>query len=226
MFIKIMLIGFLTGTVGTLIGGIIALFFKKNIDSHLSTFMGLAGGIMLAVVSFELLDESMKQIGVKNALIFAVGGILISVLLKNMLHFDGMLKTGYLIFASILIHNFPEGLAIGSSFLWKGSLGVTLSLIIGLHNIPEGLAMALSLIKGKMNTFKVLIFTAMAGVPMALGSFMGAYLGNMFAPLIGAFLAMAGGTMLYITIEEIFPSAKPTYSIVGFLIGIIIVKTL
>ena len=55
------------------------------------------------------------------------------------------MKSGYLIFISILLHNLPEGLAIGSSFISEETLGITLAIVIGLHNIPEGLATALSL---------------------------------------------------------------------------------
>ena len=50
------------------------------------------------------------------------------------------MKTGYLIFISILLHNLPEGLAIGSSFMSTETLGMTLAIVIGIHNIPEGLA--------------------------------------------------------------------------------------
>ena len=54
------------------------------------------------------------------------------------------MKAGYLIFISILLHNLPEGLAIGSSFMSTETLGMTLAIVIGIHNVPEGLAMALS----------------------------------------------------------------------------------
>lgn len=226
MLLKVTIIGFFAGIVGTLLGGIISLIFKKDVDKYLKLFMGLAGGIMLSVVTFDLLEESMKQIGIINTIVFTLFGTLISMVLKSKIHFEGMLKTGYLIFASILMHNFPEGLAIGSSFLLRDSLGITLALVIGIHNIPEGLAMALTLMKGKMKVINVLLFTILAGIPMGLGSFMGAYLGEVFTPLIGGFLAMAGGTMLYITLEEIFPNSKAIYSIIGFLIGIVIVKVL
>lgn len=226
MLFKITMIGFIAGIIGTFFGGIVSLIFKKNVDKHLEIFMGIAGGIMLSVVTFDLLEESMKQIGVVNTIIYTLVGALVSMILKNIMNFEGMLKTGYLIFAGILMHNFPEGLAVGSSFLWRDSLGIALALVIGIHNIPEGLAMALTLMKGKMKAAKVLLLTIIAGIPMGIGSFMGAYLGGIFTPLIGAFLAMAGGTMLYITLEEIFPNSKTMYSIIGFLLGILIVKAM
>ncbi|WGX76398.1 hypothetical protein QJS64_04090 [Paraclostridium bifermentans] len=46
----------------------------------------------------------------------------------------------------------------------------------------------------------------------------------MCTSLIGGFLAIAAGTMMYVVLEEIFPSAKSMYSIIGFLIGILVVS--
>ncbi|KXZ40538.1 zinc transporter, ZIP family [Alkalithermobacter thermoalcaliphilus JW-YL-7 = DSM 7308] len=224
MILEITLIGFVAGIVGTVSGAIISLVFRKSIDKYLDIFMGLCGGIMLSVVSFELITESIQQMGTLNSVIFCIVGVLSTYLIKNSLEFEDNLRGGYLIFISMLIHNFPEGLAIGSSYLWKQSLGITLALIIGLHNIPEGLAMALSLIKGKMNVLKVFGLTFLAGVPMGIGSFVGAYFGNIFSDIIGIFLAIAAGTMLYITIDEIFPRSKPEYCVLGFLLGIFIVN--
>jgi len=222
--LKITLLGFLCGVVGTFIGGVIAFLFRNKADRYLSMFMGLAGGIMLSVVTFDLLTEAMDAIGVNLAIIFTFVGVFASMLIKQFMHFEGMLKTGYLIFFSVLLHNFPEGLAIGSSFSLKESLGITLVIVIGIHNVPEGIAMALTLIKGRMNIVKVMLFTILAGIPMGIGSYVGAYFGEVFQGFVGFFLAIASGTMLYVTIEEIFPNSKTIYTITGFLLGILMIS--
>ena len=41
----------------------------------------------------------------------------------------------------IAMHNFPEGLAIGTGYA-SDSLGLELAVALALHNIPEGMAMA------------------------------------------------------------------------------------
>ena len=129
-----------------------------------------------------------------------------------------------LLFLSILLHNLPEGLAIGSSFMATENLGMTLAIVIGIHNIPEGLAMALSLVGSKMSTYKIILLTIIAGIPMGIGSFLGAYFGGVFSSLIGVFLAIAAGTMMYVVLEEIFPKTRSMYSIIGFLVGMVIVN--
>ncbi|MCC0628424.1 MULTISPECIES: ZIP family metal transporter [unclassified Clostridioides] len=224
MILKVTMIGLLAGVIGTGLGGVISAIFKREVDKYLNFFMGLSGGIMLAVVVFDLMKESMDKMGIINTVIFTFVGALITMYIKTKLDMSGSVASGYLIFISILLHNLPEGLAIGSSFMSTESLGITLAIVIGLHNIPEGLAMALGLVCNKMKLGKVILFTVIAGLPMGLGSFLGVYFGGVFTSLIGVFLATAGGTMMYVVLEEIFPNSKSVYCIIGFLLGTIIVN--
>ena len=53
MILKITLIGLFAGVIGTGFGGVISALFKKEVDRYIDFFMGLSGGIMLAVVVFE-----------------------------------------------------------------------------------------------------------------------------------------------------------------------------
>lgn len=224
MILKVTIIGLLAGIIGTGLGGIISVIFKKEVDKYLNLFMGLSGGIMLAVVVFDLMKESMNNMGVINTVIFTFLGVLITMYIKSKMNLSGDMRFGYLIFISILLHNLPEGLAIGSSFMSTEKLGITLAIVIGLHNIPEGLAMALGLICSKMKVSKVILLTIVAGIPMGIGSFFGVYFGSLFSSLIGVFLATAAGTMMYIVLEEIFPKSRSIYCIIGFLLGTLIVN--
>lgn len=223
MILKITLIGLFAGVIGTGFGGIISIIFKREVDKYIDFFMGLSGGIMLAVVVFDLMRESMEVMGVLSTVIFTFLGVIVTMIIKSRLDIFGEMKSGYLIFLSILLHNLPEGLAIGSSFMSKESLGMTLAIVIGIHNIPEGLAMALSLIGSKVPISKVILFTIIAGLPMGIGSFLGAYFGGIFSSIIGVFLACAAGTMMYVVLDEIFPKSRSLYCIIGFLVGTIIV---
>ncbi|MEG0180414.1 MAG: ZIP family metal transporter [Terrisporobacter sp.] len=223
MILKVTLIGLIAGVLGTGLGGILSGIFRKEVDKYLSFCMGISGGIMLAVVVFDLMKEAIETTGIFYTVVFTFLGVILTMFIKSRLDFTGDMKSGYLILISILLHNLPEGLAIGSSFVSEESLGITLAIVIGLHNVPEGLATALSLAGARVPTKKIILFTFIAGLPMGIGSFLGVYFAGIFNSLIGVFLSLAAGTMLFVVLDEIMPKSKSLYSIIGFLIGTIIV---
>ena len=52
---------------------------------------------------------------------------------------SNLLKTGIIVSIGLAIHNFPEGLAIGSGFEASIKLGLSLAMAICFHDIPEGI---------------------------------------------------------------------------------------
>ena len=62
MILKVTLIGLLAGVLGTGAGGILSAIFRKEVDRYLNFCMGLSGGIMLAVVVFDLMKEERERI--------------------------------------------------------------------------------------------------------------------------------------------------------------------
>lgn len=51
-----------------------------------------------------------------------------------------LLKVGIIIGVGLAIHNFPEGLAIGSGFNASSELGIALAIAICIHDFPERLS--------------------------------------------------------------------------------------
>ena len=115
---------------------------------------------------------------------------------------------GIILGLGIAIHNFPEGLAIGSGLAVNLRLGFSLAFVIGFHNVPEGVAMAMPMMVGGYSRIKTFIATIISGVPMGLGAFVGALLGEISPVLVSLCLSFAGGTMLYITCGELIPSPR------------------
>ncbi len=52
---------------------------------------------------------------------------------------NNLLKTGIIVSIGLAIHNFPEGLAIGSGYEASVRLGLSLAIAICFHDIPEGI---------------------------------------------------------------------------------------
>ncbi len=226
------LIGFLVGVIGTGLGGVLSLFFK-NTNRLMSFLLGLTGGFMLFIVTFHLLPESYYVSGSHLITILGIAiGIFMVIFIEN--HIDKMAKNPYiksslLLGISIAAHNFPEGLALGSSFMTMSNLGPTLALAMMLHDIPEGVAMAIPMKIDKQPKLKIVLYTFLIGIPTGIGAFLGAYLGTFSPMIIALCLSFAGGTMLYIICDEMIPSAKSLHKgrasslgiVLGFIAGII-----
>jgi ZIP family zinc transporter len=136
----------------------------------------------------------------------------------------GFIKSGILLGIGIAIHNFPEGLAVGSGFAANDSLGLGLAIVIALHDMPEGVAMAAPLKMGGIKKLKILIYTILAGIPMGIGAFIGEMIGEISPIFICLCLSFAAGSMLFITCGELIPKSQSVYkgriSTVGMLVGI------
>lgn len=231
----ITLVGFLVGVIGTGIGGVLALILGKPGNKFLSFILGFSAGIMLTIVCFDLLPEAFERANFLVGLIGIIIGVLAIILIDEIVHNHGnikvvhdrnFIKMGLLIGLGVALHNFPEGLAIGSGFMATRELGIGISIVIALHNIPEGISMAAPMRVGGVSKFRAVLFTFLVGLPMGIGALIGAFLGEISESFIAFCLAFAGGTMLYITCGELIPNSSKLHlgrtSTVGFVLGFVV----
>lgn len=233
-------IGFIVGIFGTTLGGIISIFFVRNNKKLLSLILSFTAGLILSIVTFDLIPNAIELSNMKITLLGILIGIIIVVGVENIFYKfksnlqNNILKSGLLMGIAIAIHNIPEGLAIGSGFMFTSDMGFKLAIIISLHNLPEGIAMATPLKMGGFKGIKIIIYTILAGIPTGIGAFFGTILGSISNSFIGLCFAIAAGTMLYITCGELIPNSKDIHKsrfttvglCIGFMIGIIIINAL
>lgn len=226
-------IGFLCGMIGTGLGGLLTLFIKNPTKRFMAVLLGFTSGVMMSVVCFDLLPEAFGMGGVFISLVGIVMGVGMILAVEQFIpervshkYSDGFdfIRSGILLGIGIAIHNFPEGLAVGSGFAASDYLGLGLAIVIGLHDMPEGIAMAAPLKMGGISRLKILFYTILAGIPMGLGAFIGELLGEISHTFICLCLSFAGGAMLYITCGELIPKTQNIYkgriSTIGMIVGI------
>lgn len=238
--LKTTLLGLFFGTFGTTLGGILGVILKSPSKKILGFILSLASGLMTAVVCFELVPEALELANIYNILLGIILGIICMIfcdlfvekkfksskfLLNNK---SSLIKTGMIVSIGLAIHNFPEGLAIGSGFEASIKLGYSLALAIALHDIPEGISMAVPMKNGGIKTYKVIFCVVLSGITTGIGAFFGAIIGNISQTIIAMCLAFAAGAMLYIVSGELIPESNKLYkgrmnaigNIVGFILGI------
>ena len=233
--LKTTLIGLFFGTFGTTLGGIIGVTWKQNSNKFLSFILQFSAGLMTAIICFDLVPEALSISGLINTIVGVVFGVVLMIVCdnvvknKNTKNKNSLLNTGIIVGIGLALHNFPEGLAIGSGFGASITLGYSLAIAILLHDIPEGLSMAVPMKNGGMSKIRALVYTMLSGVTTGLGAFFGAAIGQISEGMIGACLAIAAGAMLYIVSGELIPESNKLYkgrigfvgNILGFLLGIL-----
>lgn len=231
--LHITIVGLMVGIIGTGTGGLVAFILRNPDNRFMSVILGLAGGLMLSVVTFDLLPEAFEIGGVPLSIAGILAGVFATALIDEFLpDFSSIskgkgeyFKMGILLGIGLALHNFPEGLAIGSGFSAGTKLGVGLSVVIGMHDIPEGVAVAAPMSISGENSWKVLAYTIATAIPTGMGAFVGALLGEISPMVITMCLSFAGGTMLYIVCGELIPKSRSLFesflSTFGIIAGII-----
>lgn len=121
-----------------------------------------------------------------------------------------LLKTGMFVAFAIALHNFPEGMITFTAANINIVFGISIALAVAVHNIPEGFCVALPIYSATGNKAKSMLYATLAGLAEPLGAlivyfFLSAYLNSM---AIGVMLGVVAGIMVYISLDELLPTAN------------------
>jgi len=120
-----------------------------------------------------------------------------------------------LLIIAIVVHNIPEGLAVGVGF---GAIGTTesatfenarnLAIGIGLQNFPEGLAVSLPLRAAGFSKWRSFWYGQLSGMVEPIAGLLGAWAVSLAEPLLPYSLAFAAGAMIYVVVDDIIPEGQ------------------
>lgn len=121
-------------------------------------------------------------------------------------------RAGLFTALAIAIHNFPEGLVTFLTALENPSLGVAIAIAIALHNIPEGVSVSVPIYYATGSRRKAFMYSALSGMAEPVGALIGFGLILAFVPLngavVGALFAGVAGIMVFISLDELLPTAQ------------------
>lgn len=121
-----------------------------------------------------------------------------------------LMRMGLFSALAIGIHNFPEGLATFMSGLADPALGISIAVAIALHNIPEGLAVSAPIFHATQSRKKAFIYSFLSGLSEPVGALIGYFLLRAFFNdvVFGVIFASVAGIMVYISLDELLPTAE------------------
>jgi ZIP family zinc transporter len=210
----------LTTTVTVLSNGLGALpfVFTRDFPRKISQLgWAVSGGLMLSASVFNLIIPGVTDGGFTPVAIGIAAGAALMVLTSLWLDdhefsIDGMSEAGarriILILATLFIHSFPEGLAIGVAYgSGEARLGIIMAVAIAIHNVPEGLAVALPLRAEGVSGGKCVGWAIFSGVPQLIAA-VPAYLAVLaFRPILPYAFGFAAGAMIFLVISEMIPES-------------------
>jgi len=121
-----------------------------------------------------------------------------------------LMRTGLFTALAIALHNFPEGMAAFFSALSDPIIAIPIVVAIAIHNIPEGLAVAVPIYCATGSKKKAILFSFASGLTEPLGALVGflilmPFLNDM---VFGIVFALVAGIMVFISFDELLPSAR------------------
>jgi zinc transporter ZupT len=193
--------------------GVEALFEAFELQATVPSAFG-GPGLVLLGVALSYLTMTFLSSRFSTAAGGALGGVALATLVA----------------VGIGVHNFGEGLAIGTSFAF-GQLTLGSFLIVGfmIHNVTEGLGIAAPAADegASLSAGRLVLLTAIAGAPAILGAWTGGYVANDVLAIL--FFGAAAGAAFEVVAEVVRYVAKRDpgglrsgYAIGGFLAGVAI----
>lgn len=121
-----------------------------------------------------------------------------------------LMRMGVFTAMAIAIHNFPEGMATFVATLEDANLGIAIAVAIALHNIPEGISVSVPIYYATGSRRRAFQLSFLSGVAEPVGAVAG-YLAlqAVFTPtILGILFAGVAGVMVYISLDELIPTAR------------------
>ena len=212
---------------GTALGALPVLLVRSMPARIADAMLGFGAGVMLAATAFSLLlpaleaaEASGRATWLASVLVslglalgafgLAVFGRVLEDAQANIRGVaDGKVPARILLFvAAIVLHNIPEGMAVGVAAGGEVQGASGLALGIALQDVPEGLAIALVLAGAGVSRGKAALAGAASGLVEPLFAVLCAWLIGISRMFLPWGLAAAAGAMLYVVVREIIPESQ------------------
>ncbi|MFW5786620.1 MAG: zinc transporter ZupT [bacterium] len=219
------------------IGSILAFMSRTFNPKVLAAALGFSAGVMIYVSMMEIFVKANESLAiiygdktgyVVTTIAFFVGIGLIAMIdavvpkganpheisnindTSKQAHRPTLMRMGLFSALAIGIHNFPEGLATFMGALDDPALGISITAAIAIHNIPEGIAVSMPIYYATGSRRRAFVYSALSGFAEPIGALVGYFLLQQIfgESMFGFTFAAVAGIMVYISLDELLPTAQ------------------
>ena len=217
-----------------------AIFGAKYQPGEKSTsyLLAFTSGVLIALLSYDLMEVSFNIAGVLPTTIGFFLGIVIYILTNRWVESLGCKSRhsskhggchkkdnnppSYSLLIGALIDGIPEAASIGISLLENKIVSASVIVAVALANIPEGLASGAGLRKSGFSYKNIILIWSLVVIACTLSSFLSyTFLKDVEPYIQAALIAFAGGGVLAMTLQTVIPEAyKDANDFIGLFGGI------
>jgi len=227
-------LGVIIPFIGTVLGSGMVFLLKDKINNKVQKFLlGFAAGVMIAASIWSLIIPAIdlsSDLGKLSFIPAAVGFVLGMIFLLLMdtfiphLHLNSDKPEGVkstfgkrtMFFFAVMLHNIPEGIAVGvvlagaisGNQMLTISGALALSIGIAIQNFPEGAIISLPLKNDGVSKGKAFWYGVLSGVVEPIGALITLALTSFITPVLPYILSFAAGAMMYVVVEELIPESQ------------------
>ena len=231
-----LLLSFLSG-LSTILGSLSIFINLKKVGEFITFCLSLSMIIMISISIFELIPESLIVMINKynyvygimiSFLVFILGYQTVYFINKKINSNNNLYKIGIINMLCLILHNFPEGIAIFISAYNNMKIGIKLCTAIILHNIPEGIIISVPLYYSGYSRGKVILYTLFSALAEPFGALLSIiFLKNIVSNSSLSFIFLfVSGLMISLSIndilKEIISYNKKKYMLIGIIVGLIL----
>jgi len=203
---------------GPVVGSAIGVLRRPS-ERYICNMICFAAGVMLSISFLELIPESIAFSSIPIAALgISVGALVMFGLDRVIPHIHprtcsqeqgrDLHRTATYLILGILLHNFPEGMAIAIGTVTEIRVSIAIAIAIAVHNIPEGICTSAPYYHSTGRKLRSFLLSSTTAIPILVGFLVARYIFKTIpGDVVGLIVGGTAGLMIYITTDELIPTS-------------------
>lgn len=190
---------------------------RERAERFNAAMWGFAGGTMFAASVIGLFEPAFEEGPALVVIAAGLVGVIFMLSTRNLVGRFGPsgstkeadnARRSATVFIVLLVHSFPEGLAIGAAYASDtAGLGLFIIVAIAIHNIPEGVAISMPMATAGKSHSQQFWASVGSSLPQPIAAPIAYAAVILVEGLLPPAFAFAGGAMVALVVVELLPES-------------------